>query len=102
MTLHVILRPMAQDDVLEARNWYEQQRRSLGDAFGAALREFLGHVQALPEIHAEAFKGVRRGKLRKFPYVVYYRVLAVRIEVIAVLHGGRDPRIWQARARRHD
>ena len=37
-------------------------------------------------------RDVRRGKLRRFPYVVYYRVLTDRIEVIGILHGSRDPR----------
>ena len=55
-------------------------------------------VRAMPEIYAPAFRGVRRGKLRKFPYVVYYRALTDRIEVIGVLHGGRDPRVWRSRA----
>jgi plasmid stabilization system protein ParE len=40
---------------------------------------------------------VRRGKVRRFPYVVYYRVLADRIEVIAVLHAARNPQTWQDR-----
>ena len=52
----------------------------------------------MPEMYAAAFRGVRPAKLRRFPYVVYYRVLADRIEVLAVLHGSRDPRIWQGRA----
>ena len=49
-------------------------------------------------MYAATFRGVRPAKLRRFPYVVYYRVLADRIEVLAVLHGSRDPRIWQGRA----
>jgi plasmid stabilization system protein ParE len=51
----------------------------------------------MPEMYAEVMKGIRRGKLRKFPYVVYYRLLPESIEVIAVLHGGRDPRMWKSR-----
>jgi plasmid stabilization system protein ParE len=41
---------------------------------------------------------MRRTKLHRFPYVVYYRTLADLIEVIGVLHGSRDPQIWQDRA----
>jgi plasmid stabilization system protein ParE len=32
-----------------------------------------------------------------FPYIVYYRILTGRIEVIAVLHGSRDPQTWKDR-----
>jgi hypothetical protein len=42
-------------------------------------------------------KGVRRTKLPGFPYLTYYRVLSDRVEVIAVLHGSRDPSVWQGR-----
>lgn len=98
MSLPIVLRPEAQDDLLEARNWYERQRLGLGDAFGEAVEQFLRRIEVMPEICAIALKGVRRGKLRRFPYLVYYRILEDRIEVIAVLHGGRDPRIWQSRA----
>ena len=37
-------------------------------------------------------------EVRQFPFVVYYRVRDDRIEVLAVMHGGRDPSAWQARA----
>jgi plasmid stabilization system protein ParE len=35
--------------------------------------------------------------VKRFPYVVYYRVHPDRIEVIAVLHGSRHPRTWRGR-----
>jgi plasmid stabilization system protein ParE len=45
----------------------------------------------------EVLGDVRRGKLRTFPYLIYYRVLSDRSEVIAVLHASRDPKGWQER-----
>ena len=55
-------------------------------------------IAAMPKLYAPTIKNVRRAKLRRFPYVVFYRILADRIEVIGVLHGSRDPGIWQDRA----
>jgi len=98
MSVPVVLRPEAQADLLQARDWYERQRAGLGDEFAEAFADFLGRIRAAPEMHAVALLGVRRGKLRRFPYVVYYRLLVDRIEVIAVLHGSRDPRVWRSRA----
>src|SRR5437016_4760994 len=98
MSLPVGFRPEAQDDVLLAREWYERQSPGLGDAFAAMVEQLLGRIVAMPESYAATFRGVRPAKLRRFPYVLYYRVLADRIEVLAVLHGSRDPRIWQSRA----
>lgn len=44
------------------------------------------------------WKDVRFCRTRRFPYVVYYRVKADRVEVLAVLHGRRDPADWKRRA----
>ena len=52
----------------------------------------------MPELYAVALKNIRRGKLRRFPYLVYYRVFSDRIEVIGVLRGSRDSRAWKERA----
>jgi plasmid stabilization system protein ParE len=35
--------------------------------------------------------------VKQFRYVVYYVVFGDRVEVIAVLHGARDPSVWQSR-----
>ena len=40
---------------------------------------------------------MRRVKLRRFPYLIYYRLSSDLIEVIAVFHGSRDPKLWQER-----
>jgi len=98
VSLPVILQPEAQDDLLLAREWYERQSPGLGDTFAGAVERLLALVESMPEMYAVAFRGVRPAKLRRFPYVVYYRVLADRIDVLAILHGSRDPRIWEGRA----
>lgn len=98
MSLPITLRPQAQDDLLEARDWYERKSVGLGDDFAAKVEELLSRIQLMPELYAATYRNVRQAKLRRFPYVLYYRVLTDGIEVLAVLHGGRDPRIWRSRA----
>jgi plasmid stabilization system protein ParE len=97
MTLPVVLRPEAQADVLSARRWYENQREGLGVAFEECLEEVFARIARMPELYEVALRDVRRGKLRRFPYLVYYRVFTDRVEVIAVLHGSRHPQVWQDR-----
>lgn len=98
MSLPLIIRPEAEQDLAAAQAWYEGQRAGLGQAFLARVDQMLAKIQLMPELYAELYRGVRGGKLKRFPYVVYYRVLSDRIEVLAVLHGSRDPAVWQARA----
>jgi plasmid stabilization system protein ParE len=97
MSLPIVLRPEAQFDLLAARDWYDKQRAGLGEEFADAVDQILIRIQTMPELYAVVLHEVRRGKLRRFPYVVYYRILAEQVEVIGVLHGGRDPRTWQDR-----
>jgi toxin ParE1/3/4 len=97
VTLPVVLRPEAQADLLGTRQWYERQRTGLGDAFAEAAEQMIVRIQAMPELYEAVLQGVRRGKLKRFPYVLYYRVLDDRIEVLAVLHGSRSPQVWQDR-----
>jgi len=97
MSLPVIFRPEAQADLLDAQSWYERQRAGLGDIFADAAEQMLGRIVAMPEMYEAVLRDVRRGKLTRFPYVLYYRVLPDRIEVLGVLHGSRDPRVWEDR-----
>jgi plasmid stabilization system protein ParE len=96
--LLVVVRPEAEADLVEARSWYTRQRAGLADQFVDAVEEVLEQVRENPESHAQSLKNVRRATVRRFPYVVYYRLLDGRVEVLAVLHASRDPRAWQQRA----
>jgi toxin ParE1/3/4 len=97
MTLAVLFRPEAGSDLIETRDWYERQQLGLGEAFADSVDETVDRIEAMPRMYAVVFRDVRRVKLRRFPYVVYYRVASELIEVIAVLHGSRDPKLWQER-----
>lgn len=41
--------------------------------------------------------GVRRYVLRRFPFLIVYRVLESQVEVIAVTHARRRPGYWKSR-----
>ena len=97
LTLHVVFRPQAESEILEARNWYAQRRQELGEAFVAAVdlavAAILEHPLAYPRIYGET----RRAIMQRFPYAIYFRVLPEEVVVLAVTHGRRHARHWQAR-----
>jgi len=41
--------------------------------------------------------GTRRYVMRRFPFVVVYRVVGSTVEVVAVAHGRRKPGYWKSR-----
>ena len=97
MSLPVILRHEAEVDVQEARDQLEAVRIGLGSQVLARVREVLARIEKLPELHGKVWQDVRAARLKQFRYIVYFIVLADRVEVLAVLHGARDPSSWQSR-----
>ena len=97
MSLPVIVRPAAERDLLEAQRWYEAQRAGLGGEFRAEIDGVLRLINEWPLGFPEVHRGIRRAVLRRFPYLVYYRVEPKRALVIAALHSSRDPRLIRRR-----
>jgi plasmid stabilization system protein ParE len=97
MNLPLIVTPEAEQDLAEAKVWYDGQRPGLGQEFILCVEEALDRIRLIPEGTSEVFPGVRRVVLRRFPYGVFYCVDPDLIAVIAVYHSRRDPRGWQSR-----
>ncbi|HTU21704.1 MAG TPA: type II toxin-antitoxin system RelE/ParE family toxin [Gemmataceae bacterium] len=97
MSLPLVFYPAVQGEIDDSYQWYEQQQAGLGQDFLTALDEVFNRLQQMPEAHQVIYRDVRRALPRRFPYGIYYRVHADRIEVIAVQHSRRDPARWQSR-----
>jgi toxin ParE1/3/4 len=80
-----------------AFNWYRVRSVSAADEFLQAIEQARSDIQESPEMWAEYLYGTRRYLLKRFPYVVVYRVLEHRIEVIAIAHGRRKSAYWAGR-----
>ena len=92
MTLPVRVRRRAELDVDEAYAWYESRTEGLGEAFLRATEACLARIARHPEAHVVAQGRVRRARLRRFPYGVYYTIREDFVDVLAVYHGRRRPR----------
>jgi plasmid stabilization system protein ParE len=98
VSLQVVLRDEAQKEFDEAFNYYEEQRWGLGIDFAERVQDVFDRIGENPKMHAVVLGDVRKAVVRRFPYCVYYRADAERVEMIAVFHTSRDPSIWQDRA----
>lgn len=98
MDLPLIITAEAEEDFTEVKDWYDQQRRGLGQDFVLCVEEALERIRRIPQGAREVYPGVRRVVVRRFPYGVFYRVDPDQIAVIAVYDCRRDPRGWQERA----
>jgi plasmid stabilization system protein ParE len=97
VTLPVGLRAEAEAEFDEAFDWYDVRQAGLGLAFAAEVDRVFDRIAANPLIHRVVFADIRKAVVRRFPYCVFYRPYPDRVEVIAVFHTSRDPRIWQKR-----
>lgn len=88
---------IAEIEISEAYFYFEGKRQGLGDEFLDRLDEVLARISEAPELYALERNGIRRVKLRQFPYVLGYSVDADRIIVLGVLHGSRNPKEWDGR-----
>ena len=97
MKLPVDFELEAIDDVDSAFVWNENERTGLGEEFLNELLEQLDRIQENPEAYAVLYRKVRASSMQRFSYVIYYRILPDRINVVAVQHGHRNPRAWRRR-----
>lgn len=97
MTLPVVLRDEAREEFDEAFDFYESRRAGLGVDFVSRVQQVFDRIAANPQIHATVFADIRKAVVRRFPYSVFYRADATRVEVIAVFHSKRDPSVWKKR-----
>jgi plasmid stabilization system protein ParE len=98
MTLSVIIAPAAEADLTETIAWYESNHPDLSFEFRLSLDAALEHIARYPEACALVAPQVRRALLRRFPHAVYYRQRQAAIEVIAIIHTHRNPRVWLYRS----
>ena len=97
MTPHLVLRPQAGAELLDARDWYEEQRPGLGGAFATEVDMVLARIVQAPLAYPRVHGETRRALVRRFPYAIYFHAVADEIVVLCVIHGRRHPRRWQSR-----
>ena len=87
----------AEEHLLAAVRWYEDESPRLGEQFHAAVRDREALLKLFPE-HGEPYEGtIRRVKVRSFPYFLLYDTRPGMIVVVAVVHGARGPKAWKQR-----
>jgi toxin ParE1/3/4 len=97
MSLPIVLRPEVEQDLRFARDWYEARREGLGDEFSTQVSQMFNTLGKMPEMFAVTWKDIRKCRLTRFPYNVYYRDFADRVEILAVVHASRQPSAWKSR-----
>jgi len=101
MSWRVVVRPEAEGDIVEAVQWYENQREGLGREFREAVIQILDALVDNPLLNCRRHlrKNIRWRYPRRFPYRVIYEAIEAEklVVVAAVLHAARHDRHWKKR-----
>lgn len=91
------IRPEAEADIESAVRWYDDQREGLGADFLLCLEAALSQIQRRPKTFSPGHRQARWMMMRRFPYLVVYRIESTDVVIHAVYHSRRDPSSWQER-----
>jgi plasmid stabilization system protein ParE len=92
MNASVRFRSRAATDLQRAWQRYQQQRAGLGNEFLEDMRRLVEALEQCPERAPEYYRGFRCLVARRFPYKLFYRVVAGQVIVFRVLHARQNHR----------
>jgi plasmid stabilization system protein ParE len=90
--------PAARVEMLNAVDWYNAHASGIGDRFLGEIDTVVARLAENPRQFPVVFKDIRRARLHRFPYGLFFRVEVAGIHVLACFHSNRDPRRWQERS----
>jgi len=89
VTLALALSPEAEDDLHDAAAWYDAQQPGLGDVFLRSVDACFARIRRFSRGFRVDADGIRSALLRRFPYVVLFRIRDTRSEVRCVARPSR-------------
>ncbi len=91
--------PAAEGDLAQAAEWYEIRRPGLGLKLLIDADHLLQRVAEAPLSFAlwRPDQPWRKALLGRFPYAIFFRLVADELEVVAVAHTRRRPGFWIGR-----
>ncbi len=93
----LIFHPEADEEVIDAAQWYDGKNPGLGTEFLDEIDAAISRVSDAPEAYGILRHDIRCHRLHRFPHGMMYRVESGRVFVLAVMHLHRDPECWKDR-----
>lgn len=78
--------------------WYNNQVQDLGLRFHKQVKSQINSLKNQPYICAIRYKDVRCMLVKKFPFMIHYRINeeSYLVEIFAIFHTSRNPEIWNS------
>ena len=90
-----ILNPRARKELFEAWVWYEKRMFGLGDRFEDEVYNCIKQIEQNPERYAKKNNSFRETKIKRFPYLIIYRIEEEQkfIIISSIFHTSRNPKL---------
>lgn len=93
----MIINPYAEADLKIASDWYAFQKAGLDLEFIDEIEKSLERIQQNPQQFPVVRRQIRMSIVKRFPYGIYFYVAGDTINVFAVFHFSRNPKVIRKR-----
>jgi toxin ParE1/3/4 len=91
VSYEIIIQHEALQDIQAAYAWYEEQLPGLGEDFLSELNTFLEKLRKNPQHYSFTFDDFRDVRLKRFPYLIVFRIVQPNVYINSVKHSKRKP-----------
>jgi toxin ParE1/3/4 len=85
------------DELQGAIAFYENRRRGLGLDLQDEVEKAVQHIQGNPGMFPLHRDDIRKCRVRRFPFTIFFQELDAAIWIAAVAHHKRRPDYWSGR-----
>ena len=97
MIFSITIASAAEDELLEAYEWYKRQNEELASDFEICFSKAVESIHKNPFKTQIKYETIRVFFLQKFPYGIHFKVEVATILIIAVFHTSINPKRWEKR-----
>lgn len=92
MSFQIIFQQEALADVQDTYDWYEDQLPGLGEDFLNELNTVFEKLKQNPQYYGYIFDEFRDIRLKRFPYLVVFKIVSRKVYINSVKHSKQSPR----------
>jgi toxin ParE1/3/4 len=100
MEFSITLYEEAKQDIIEIVKWYDLKAIGLGDRFIVHFDEAIIKLSKNPDAYSILYDQLRTIKLKKFPYIIFYKVHQQNIRIYGIIHTKRNPSVYKSRLKK--
>jgi ParE toxin of type II toxin-antitoxin system, parDE len=78
-------------DIQDTYYWYESQLKNLGEEFLDELNAVLEKLKTNPQYFGYSFDEFRDARLKRFPYLIVYKIERNKVYINSIKHIRRKP-----------